>query len=412
MITELTKEQEEQLDVYAERGIQRALACDPLDAGRAEAYAKKLMKFIGRPYQRTIIADGPYEAWLIICELSAGYNVQAVNNKVNAKVDANVDAKVYNKVRAKVDNKVSAEVSAKVKDKVYDKVYNKVSAKVDAKVYDKVNAKVDAKVYDKVRAKVDNKVYAKVYDKVRAKVDAKVRALSEMPSFVSAYCCAYWWAGFCAWCDYLREVLDVDLPDYSVLSDVIDIGMVWPLDDTVVVCGKPQLIHTNEHGLHCDGGPALAYADGTQLFCLNGVAVPEDIAVPHHATIPVQRWVQEKNVEVKREIIRKVGIERIYNELGATVVDSLGEYELIDMKLTDEITGRYLKMVNPSIDTIHIEGVPSECMTVADALHSRKPKKMRDLPVSDDGDDWYQQGDVCIWPKGATSLKPEPCILT
>ena len=82
------------------------------------------------------------------------------------------------------------------------------------------------------------------------------------------------------------------------------------------------------------------------------------------------------------------------------------------MNLTNKIKGRYLKMVNPSIGTIHIEGVPTQCNTVLEALHERKPPEMRKIPVHENGMNWYQQGDVCIWPKDAESLRPEPYVLT
>jgi len=61
----------------------------------------------------------------------------------------------------------------------------------------------------------------------------------------------------------------------------------------------------------------------------------------------------------------------------------------------------------------HIEGVPKKtCKTVAEALHSRKPDKMRSIPVAETGEDWWQQGDVYVWPRKAKSLKPYPKILT
>ena len=72
-----------------------------------------------------------------------------------------------------------------------------------------------------------------------------------------------------------------------------------------------------------------------------------------------------------------------------------------------------LKMKNPSIGVYHMEGVPSNIKTVKAALHIRKPKALRDIPIDDtNGLDWYQQGDVCVWPKGAKTVKSLPSILT
>ena len=70
-------------------------------------------------------------------------------------------------------------------------------------------------------------------------------------------------------------------------------------------------------------------------------------------------------------------------------------------------------MHNPSVPEVwHIEGVGNECKTVAEALHWRKPEAMRGIPVAEDGEDYYQQGDVVIWPKAAKKLKMFPKVLT
>ena len=71
-------------------------------------------------------------------------------------------------------------------------------------------------------------------------------------------------------------------------------------------------------------------------------------------------------------------------------------------------------MQNPSVPELwHVEGIPDkDCKTVEQALHSRKPDKMKKIPISEKGEDWYQQGDVCVWPRNTVSLKPFPSILT
>jgi hypothetical protein len=71
-------------------------------------------------------------------------------------------------------------------------------------------------------------------------------------------------------------------------------------------------------------------------------------------------------------------------------------------------------MKNPSIPGVyHLEGVPNKCNTIDEALHERKPAELRKIPVDNvNGLEWYQQGDVCIWPKGAEAVKARPSILT
>jgi hypothetical protein len=159
-----------------------------------------------------------------------------------------------------------------------------------------------------------------------------------------------------------------------------------------------------------------------ELYYLNGCNMPKEYVMTPAEQLDPREILSILNVQVRAEFIRKVGLERVWAKM-AEVVDIWQEYELgiIEMAPYDE-SGRlvndagygvYLKMHNPSVPEIwHIEGVGPECTTVAEALHWRKPHAMRQIPVADDGEEWFQQGDVCIWPEEAKSLQPFPSKLT
>ncbi len=81
---------------------------------------------------------------------------------------------------------------------------------------------------------------------------------------------------------------------------------------------------------------------------------------------------REQNVDVRRELIRKVGIERMLPKLKHKSLDSHGNYELLSIQLSNEIKdAKFLKMLNPSVGTWHVEGVSPECDTVEKALNYR-----------------------------------------
>lgn len=81
----------------------------------------------------------------------------------------------------------------------------------------------------------------------------------------------------------------------------------------------------------------------------------------------------EPNVEVRRELIRKIGIAQMLSVLKHSVLDTRGEYALLDVHLSDEIPhARFLKMLNPSVpNTWHVEGVAPECRSVVEAINWR-----------------------------------------
>ena len=90
-----------------------------------------------------------------------------------------------------------------------------------------------------------------------------------------------------------------------------------------------------------------------------------------------------ENAEVRREFVRKVGIERIATACGSICLDKQGDYELLSINLGGS-TGEcsYLKMLNPSIGVWHLEAVPPEVDTVAKALAWRNQSDLAPIQLT------------------------------
>ena len=192
--------------------------------------------------------------------------------------------------------------------------------------------------------------------------------------------------------DYMLEVLDIPIAaelytKYKVWEKTCDVGCIYPLEDLTILTQKPTVIHLNENNvLHKDGAAALEYAgEGDfKIYALNGVVVPEYLAVTPEETLDIELYLKEKNADVKAEFVRKAGIERFLNM--GTLMDSYknydkkthkfwysSEYELYDMeKLFDGLASApFLKMKNPTVNIFHLEGVSPDCKTVEAAVQQR-----------------------------------------
>ena len=113
---------------------------------------------------------------------------------------------------------------------------------------------------------------------------------------------------------------------------------------------------------------AIAYPDGWGLYCLNGIRVPEQLVTTQAEQLDCQFILKERNAEIRREFVRKAGIEKVCRDLHARRIDQRDSYELLLLNLGDGRERPYLKMKNPSIGVYHIEGVASDCRTVQQAL--------------------------------------------
>ena len=138
---------------------------------------------------------------------------------------------------------------------------------------------------------------------------------------------------------------------------------------TAIVCPNPSYAKLNDSfQLHCPDGPAISWEDGYKLYFLNGVRVSEVFFMSDDELDPVL-LLKEKNAEARREIIKKLGIKKVLQKLGAQEIDKWGDYELIELVLTNmNIRPTYLKMRNPSTGGWYIEGVPPDIKTCRDAL--------------------------------------------
>ncbi|MDQ3804298.1 MAG: hypothetical protein M3416_10755, partial [Acidobacteriota bacterium] len=253
---------------------------------------------------------------------------------------------------------------------------------------------------------------------------------------------AIWWSVY----EHIRGVRDEEIEKalgvWLPCVDAYEAGLwlFWVLEGEVVAVPRPAMLFAGDQ-LHCESGPAVHWPGGEAYYYLHGVRVAKEIVETPATLLDPRVILKEENAEVRREVVRKVGVERVLSALGAERVESREivlparaglaydaaaggfvegfypeqrlPYELLLLDLGDGRRRPYLKMLNPSVPGVyHVEGVGGECRSVMDALHWRKPLAMQAIPVSDDGDDWWQQGDVYIWPSGAKSLKPLPAVLT
>jgi len=215
--------------------------------------------------------------------------------------------------------------------------------------------------------------------------------------------------------NFTNEVLGIKFrcqKKYDWFQKTSEMGLIYPLENICVICDRPSEIHIENGRFHNETGMSIKYTDGWGCYSLNGIPMKEEYVLTPPDKIKIDTVINEENIDARRELIRKVGVDKLAGS--GTIVDEGGFYKLIDMSKVIQIDkALYLLMKNPSVkDTFHLEGVSNECKTVSDALHYRKPEELKKIPISESGESWFQQGDVCIWPKNATMIKEMPTILT
>jgi len=239
-------------------------------------------------------------------------------------------------------------LTASVRASVRDSVWGSVRASVGDSVGASVRASVGDSVGASVRASVRDSVWGSVWDSVYGQHDAP---------WLSLY-------------GYYLEVCDLTVCQklLPLMSLAENCGWWIPYEDIAILQEKTQEVHLNDRGLHREDGPAVLYPDGFSVYSLNGVRVSQEIVETPADKLDCQLVLKEKNAEIRREIVRKIGIERLLEDLNSKVLDTWNGYELLELDLKDGRRRPYLKMINPSIGTIHVEGVEPSIKTCQEAL--------------------------------------------
>jgi hypothetical protein len=169
---------------------------------------------------------------------------------------------------------------------------------------------------------------------------------------------------------------------YHVLKNCVGFGPVWPLGSLCIASIRPSVIRMKNGLLHADGSPSVEYLDGTKCYSLNGIPVKDWHAMTLPEKIDPKQVLAEENADIRRELIRKLGIDRMLAVLPNKMLSKRGNYEVYSIDLGEGARdARYLKMLNPSIGVFHLEGIDPSCGTVEHALNWRNQNRFTDAEV-------------------------------
>jgi hypothetical protein len=139
-----------------------------------------------------------------------------------------------------------------------------------------------------------------------------------------------------------RRFLEV----YQPLFDACESGIwvMWFLRHEVVAVPRPEL-KVVEGQLHCETGPALFWKDGAQHWFWRGVRVPRPVVV-RPDRITSSAIMKERNIEVRRVMLERYGVERFLCAIKARPIHTDTFGQLYRAELRGEEPLAVVKVVN------------------------------------------------------------------
>ena len=194
------------------------------------------------------------------------------------------------------------------------------------------------------------------------------------------------WSSWVGFLTFFRHVVKLKL-DYSKFHHweqlAIHCGPRVMHEEFCMISDRPLVLTVNARNQpHRADGPFQEWSDGSAIFALNGIFVPEWVVMTPVDQITKEMIVKETNADIRREIIRRIGNERLLKVFDYKVIDRLDDYELITFDIGDGRTRPFLKMINPSDPKLlHVEGVKPEIITVKAAISYRNGLAEYEAPV-------------------------------
>ena len=133
------------------------------------------------------------------------------------------------------------------------------------------------------------------------------------------------WSGYDSYLSFFDKIADLKLPEYEayrhwlVLSERSGPRVVHP--DFCMISDRPEILTVDDRNRpHNDTGPFCRWRDGTALYAVHGVHVPQWI-IEHPADLTPDKITAEKNSEIQRVMIERYGWDKYLDNIGAGIVD-------------------------------------------------------------------------------------------
>jgi len=120
---------------------------------------------------------------------------------------------------------------------------------------------------------------------------------------------------------YMRDELGISLPEITGLELALHLGWFIPFDRACLVAKRPLFIHRNAEGrLDHDTMPVIKWADGEEMYAVNGVVVDKRIITDIESYTP-KEVLTESNVELRRIMLDRYDPIKLFERGGAVTID-------------------------------------------------------------------------------------------
>lgn len=352
---------------------------EPINEDKAKMFVRDLYNNIFmKPKPDIIIANGPRDARRIAYDR----HKNAINPDKRWRKQYTAELK---SMRANVRNNISKKIKKNLQDRLKRGEYYKMENEFAYRIHAEPKGVIESSITNLIESKFDGTPpthnYSVLVSRIHNRASSVLRSINMSDTLsgrltVPPFLLGQFMSPKISMYDFMvdRGLINNSnlLSKYLIFREVINFGVIYTLDKLCTVSKRPKSISLNANNqLHNEDGPALEYRDGSIEYRMNGIPMPKEFILTPRMDLDPKEILRTRNADVRREMVKKIGINRILNQLDCKVNDEYGSYRLLSLDLGDWRYRPYLQMLNPSTGDYHIEGVHPSCRTVVQALKWR-----------------------------------------
>lgn len=360
-LDKLTPNQLALLPTVRDKWLEIGLRTGPTDWGAADAAIGQVYECAGLSKPSFIIhLNSPFHGAIGSAMLRWGQ----VGEKVGEQVREQVREQVWRQVVEQVGEQVRWQVKVQVEAQVGEQVVEQVVEQVWRQVWNQVLEQVEGQVEGQVGEQVVEQVEAQVGGQVGEQVGEGAWGTHEAP--------------WCAFYDYFQTIVTPDVSFKCIqglLAAAQTCGWWWPFQNVCIITPIPTTLKRDEDNLlHCETGPALDYNGAWGIWAWHGVRVPQQV-IEAPETLDPKQVLSESNIEVRRVMVERIGMERLFTALNPQELDAdhdgAGQPRrllTIDMPQDPDRHVKVVHVHDPSTHREYFLRVPPAIRTCAEAV--------------------------------------------
>ena len=312
MIEKLTKEQEKGILDWQQHCLKIGRDTSPINKKLVEQSWGKFYKILNKEKPLFWYCQSPLQAQIIINIFPEIVKIFKVTDKGD-------------NIRANIWDNIGDNIWDNIGDNIWDNIRANIRDNIGANIWANIGANIRDNIGANIRANIGANIGDNIRDNIGANIGANIKKMDL--KWIDTYS---WCQHDIGWIAYYKYFDKYGLLPHDKNFEIFDIwydlacscGWCYTFENIVFVCEKPSKLYLNQESrLHKENSMALEYSDGYGLYMLNGIRVPDWLVTTPAEKIDPTLALKETNADVQREIIRKVGAERMLKSCNAKTLD-------------------------------------------------------------------------------------------